>query len=131
MGNAKDSDLLGIVKCGNATGVKTLLSLGADPNAEDYRGMTALMHAAHRGYAEIVQILLDSKADPHREHAFGAPVIDIFLDSRDQISSYSERAPKALDYATQGQIKSPLDGVKETIVNYEKTIELLTKSMEE
>ena len=127
MDNANNSGLLDAVKGGNATGIKTFLSLGADPNAEDYRGMTALMHAAYRGYAEIVQILLDNNADPHQEHAAGEPVrIMTLRDPKKHIVSFGQRSPTALDYAERGKNEPP-DDVKEKIVDYEKTIELLKR----
>jgi ankyrin repeat protein len=43
--------------------VKMLLNTGADINARDEEGYTALMFAAHEGYIEIVRILLNAGAD--------------------------------------------------------------------
>ena len=38
---------------------------GADPNIKDDDGRTALIYAAGRGNTEIVQLLLDHRADPN------------------------------------------------------------------
>jgi ankyrin repeat protein len=43
--------------------IDVLLSRGADVNATDEDGSTALMHAAGLGFAPIVQRLLDKGAD--------------------------------------------------------------------
>lgn len=39
--------------------VKLFLEAGADPNAADWKGMTALMHAASRGMVDTVKPLLE------------------------------------------------------------------------
>ena len=43
--------------------VKALLAHGADVNAKERRGQTALMWAAAEGHAEVVEALLDAGAD--------------------------------------------------------------------
>ena len=45
--------------------VRALLEGGADPNAIDRRGVTALHHAAGEGNAELVRLLLERGANPH------------------------------------------------------------------
>lgn len=44
--------------------VRRLLDLGAQPDAVDNRGWSALMIAAERGHAEVVAFLLERGADP-------------------------------------------------------------------
>ena len=43
--------------------VKALLARGADVNAKERRGQTALMWAAAEGHAEVVEALLEAGAD--------------------------------------------------------------------
>jgi uncharacterized protein len=48
---------------GDAAEARRLLAAGADPNARDRHGQTALMLAAHRGHAALVNVLVDAGAD--------------------------------------------------------------------
>ena len=50
-------------KRGNVQFVRDLLGRGADVNARDRYGQTALMRAAHAGYREIVEILIAHRAN--------------------------------------------------------------------
>lgn len=43
--------------------VKLFLEAGADPNAADWKGMTALMHASSRGLVDAVKPLLECVSD--------------------------------------------------------------------
>jgi len=54
---------------GDARRVKQLLEAGADPDAADADGRTAVTHAAYGGHAEIVRMLLDRGADVDRQDA--------------------------------------------------------------
>jgi len=58
-----DENLLDVVKAGNATQVKQCLSSGADANARDGEGSTALMLAAYSGNLGAVEALLAAGAD--------------------------------------------------------------------
>ncbi|MGH9873338.1 MAG: ankyrin repeat domain-containing protein [Pyrinomonadaceae bacterium] len=58
-----DKDLRKAAEKGDLAKVHQLLSKGADVNAGDGKGVTALMLAAGKGRAEIVQALLDAGAD--------------------------------------------------------------------
>ena len=49
---------------GRVEAVRSLLSLKADPNHQDFHGGTALGAAVSGGYADIVQLLLNGGADP-------------------------------------------------------------------
>lgn len=40
-----------------------MLSINADVNAKDRKGSTPLIRASEKGYAEVVRLLLNSKAD--------------------------------------------------------------------
>lgn len=54
---------------GDVRSVKRLLEAGADPNAADADGRTAVTHAAYGGHAEVVRMLLDGGADVDRQDA--------------------------------------------------------------
>jgi ankyrin repeat protein len=51
------------VRDGDSEAVRGLLRSGADVNARDRYGQTALMLAAHHGHREIVEILIGRGAD--------------------------------------------------------------------
>jgi len=55
--------------------VKTLLSLGADPNFNNgHRDSFAMGNAVH-GSARLLQSMLDAGGDPNARHEFGRPII--------------------------------------------------------
>jgi ankyrin repeat protein len=58
-----NSDLLDVAKKGDTKAVKALLDNGADVNAKNNTGATALIEAAIKGYADTVKALLNSGAD--------------------------------------------------------------------
>ena len=48
---------------GDVEGVREMLAAGADVNARNRHGQTALMLAAHRGHLKIVEALIEAGAD--------------------------------------------------------------------
>ena len=60
---------------GDIDGLTAALKAGADVNARDRRGRTALMHAANKGYVLVVQPLLKAKADPNLRAPDGATAL--------------------------------------------------------
>ncbi|GAB1232014.1 hypothetical protein UT4_04800 [Ferrigenium sp. UT4] len=56
-------ELIKAVRTGDTEAVRRLLAGGADANAADAEGATALMHAAYRGDIGMVQLLLAAGAD--------------------------------------------------------------------
>ena len=48
---------------GDVAALGRLLDGGADPNARDKNGQTALMRAAHQGQAPVVRLLINRGAD--------------------------------------------------------------------
>jgi len=56
---------------GNLPAVQTLLEEGADVNAKDTYGFTALMTAAQKGHTEIVKLLLEKGADVNARNTSG------------------------------------------------------------
>ncbi len=62
-------------KAGNLEGLNAALAAGADVNARDGRGWTALMHAVNKGYVLLVEPLLAAKADPDVRAPDGATAL--------------------------------------------------------
>ena len=62
-------------KVGNLEGLNAALAAGADVNARDGRGWTALMHAVNKGYVLLVEPLLAAKADPDVRAPDGATAL--------------------------------------------------------
>ena len=60
---------------GDIDGLNRALAAGADVNARDGRGWTALMHAANKGYVLLMEPLLAAKADPNIRGADGATAL--------------------------------------------------------
>jgi thioredoxin-like negative regulator of GroEL len=66
-----NSDLIEAAKNGDTAQVKALLDKGADVNARDKDGLTALMWAAAGGRTDIVKALLDKGADVNAKTSYG------------------------------------------------------------
>ncbi len=66
-----------VVKAGDIEGLTRLLASGADVNARDNRGRTALMYAVDKGYVLLVELLLAAKADPNVRAPDGATALFI------------------------------------------------------
>src|SRR6516165_9592012 len=64
------ADLLAAVNKGDAAMVKALLAMGADVNAKNSYGVTALSFAADKGHVTVVKILLEHKADVNTKDSF-------------------------------------------------------------
>jgi len=76
-GGDKNRDLILASMKGDVEKVISLLDNGADVNAKDQRGWTALMAAANSGHAEMVKLLLDKGADVSLKHAYGWTALSI------------------------------------------------------
>ena len=59
------------VRIGDYTEVKRLIEQGADVNAKDYYGATALMAASEIGYAEVAKLLIEEGADVNAQSNHG------------------------------------------------------------
>ena len=62
-------------KAGNLEGLKDALAAGADVNARDGQGRTALMHAVNKGYILLVEPMLAAKANPNLRAPEGATAL--------------------------------------------------------
>ena len=58
---------------GETETLKALIDEGADVNAGDKEGWTALMWPAGRGHTETVKALLEAEADVNAAAEFGGP----------------------------------------------------------
>lgn len=71
-GAAGGVDVIGAVKAGDAAALRTLLEAGADPDAAELDGSTALLRASHRDDLESVRLLVDAGADASAANDLGA-----------------------------------------------------------
>ena len=70
-----NSDLLTAARQGDTNQVKALLDKGADVNAKDKYGDTALMGAAEAGNTDVVRVLLDKGADVNAKSKDGVTAL--------------------------------------------------------
>ena len=66
-----NSELMDAARKGDTAVVQELLDAGANVNATDKHGGTAVMMAAVNGHTDTVQVLLDAGADINMKHGFG------------------------------------------------------------
>ena len=60
-----------VVKRGDATYLRYLLQMGADPNLRDDKGTTPLLLAVTEGQGDLITILTDGKANPNIANSAG------------------------------------------------------------
>lgn len=70
-----NKDLLAAVRQGDAAAVRSLLARGAEVNARDKTGATALMHAVLNADAAMVKLLLGKGADVNQRNRAGATAL--------------------------------------------------------
>ncbi|MBQ6112959.1 MAG: ankyrin repeat domain-containing protein [Synergistaceae bacterium] len=105
------SNFIDFCRKGNGQAITKALGFGADVNAKDNKGWTALMEAAYEGHAEVVKILLDAGADANAKDKYGNPalikavrkghaeVVKILLDAGAEVNAKNEYGSTALIWA--------------------------------
>jgi ankyrin repeat protein len=68
---ASDSRFLQAIYNGNPARIKRLIEAGANVNAKNSDGTTALMEASSRGYTEIMRLLIEAGADVNTQDKNG------------------------------------------------------------
>ena len=79
------------VLAGDVGGLKAALAAGADVNARDARGWTALMYAAKEGRSQIIELLMKAGADPSLKGPKGETPVDLARDRYGTVESAREK----------------------------------------
>ena len=89
-----DSPLIRAVsgKTENVEAVKSLILQGAELDARDAAGSTALLHAALRGYKDSLRVLLDAGANPNIANSSGETPLEVVIFSRRSAGQMQEMA---------------------------------------
>ncbi len=96
------------VKAGDLAGLTRMLAAGADVNARDNQGRTALMYAVDKGYVLLVEPLLAAQADPNVLAPDGATALFIAA-----VHGHSEIITMLMKAGADPTIKGPkIKGLK-------------------
>ncbi len=82
---AGDLRLVEAVKQGDQEAVRSLLQQGADVNASEADGATALAWATHRADSKTVELLLSAGADPSAASDYGVTPLSLACTNRDGV----------------------------------------------
>ena len=89
-------------KAGNLKGLEAALAAGADVNARDDKGWTALMYVVDKGYVLLVEPVLTAKADPDVRAPDGATALFMAV-----AHGHSEIIPLLMKAGADPTIKGP------------------------
>jgi ankyrin repeat protein len=81
--HGNDTALLFAARVGDLVSTKLLVGAGADVNDADAWGISATVFAAHSGFTEVVEFLLDKGADPNQDKA-GFAALHLAVMRRDE-----------------------------------------------
>ena len=107
----KESGVVALMYARSTDVAELLISAGAEVDAADERGATALHHAVYWGKGDVVKSLLKAGADPLRKTKDGKSVLDIV---RSRIEHYRSLA-----------IGPNNDAVAEQMAVFERIVDLL------
>ena len=110
---------------GDIDGLEAALAGGADPNARDERGRTALMLAADKGYTLLLPPLLEAGADTDIRAADGATALFMAV-----VQGHGEAAGLLLDAGADIAVEGPKSQTAMDVAKLRKddeTVELLWK----
>ena len=74
---AQDQELIDAAEDGDLAMVEALLSAGADVDAKNAAGVTALIYAAYYGHTEVIEVLITAGADVNAKANNGATALMI------------------------------------------------------
>ena len=89
-------------KAGNLKGLEAALAAGADVNARDDKGWTALMYVVDKGYVLLVEPMLQAQADPDVRAPDGATALFMAV-----AHGHSEIIPLLMKAGADPTIKGP------------------------
>jgi len=102
-----NGELFTAIREGDTAAVKSLLRLGADLNARDEDGATALMHAAADADLAMMKLLLDEGADLNAASKGGATALLWALHDVEKVKLLLKHDAKNLDAAVLGAAGIP------------------------
>ena len=104
-------------KIGNLKGLEAALAAGADVNARDDKGWTALMYVVDKGYVLLVEPLVKAKADPDLRAPDGATALFMAV-----AHGHGEIIPMLMEAGADPTIKGPKNktAVDLALLNFEK-----------
>jgi len=120
----KEMPLISASKKGDASGVRQSLKEAVDINAKGTAsdwGKTALIEAAHRGYSDIVKILIDAGADINATDFYGDTALMLAIDQdnheivRMLLNSEADVNAQNITYGTTALMGAARKGNEEVI----------------
>jgi uncharacterized protein len=93
---------------GNVAMVELLIELGAEVEAMDYEGQTALLNAAHSGHIDVIEVLVEAGADVDWCDEEGNTALTLMIKRSDDADAIRRLVDLGAKLQTAGWQKSPL-----------------------